>query len=180
MPKEDYTKYFNVLEVDSSASAEEIHRAYAHLKKLYSETSVITRPIEDDYPKAKKKFILNEIEEAYRELTILIAEKKKAAEQMPITEADTLPEVIFGFSIVGALGLKEIRENMNFSLEALSHLTEIPVGILENIELEKFEALPQPGLLRWYVLTVAKILNLKPKETADEYMKRYRQWQTES
>lgn len=177
MPKEDYTKYFKVLEVDSKATAEEIHRAYLHLKKLYSEDSVITMPIEDDYPGDKKQVILKEIEEAYTKLTIWIAEKEKTAEQVPIAEADTLPEVTFGPTLIGSQGLKETRENMGMTLQDLSLSAEIPVKTLEHLELEKFAALPQSGLVRWYVLTVARLLNLDPKETADEYMTRFRQWQ---
>lgn len=180
MPKEDYSKFFKVLEIDSSASAEEIRRAYLHLKQLYSAESVITLPIEDEYPEDKKKEILMQVEEAYMKLSDYIVEKKKEeleAQQVPITEADTIPEEIIEIPFTGEWSLKDLRENMSLSLNSLSLITDIPYEILENIELEKYDALPEAGLVRWYVLTVAKHLNLNAKETADEYMKRYRQWQ---
>lgn len=179
MPEKDYTKYLKVLEIDSSASAEEIRRAYLHLKQLYSADSVITMPIEDEYPEEKKQEILRQVEDAYNQLSGYIAEKEKerlAAQQVPLAEADTIPEEIIEVPFMEEQSLKNLRENMSLSLNSLSLITDIPNEILENIELEKYAALPEAGLVRWYVMTVAKHLNLNPKETADEYMKRYRQW----
>ncbi|MCK5055692.1 MAG: helix-turn-helix domain-containing protein [Candidatus Aminicenantes bacterium] len=167
MPKEDYTKYFKVLEIDSSASAEEIQRAYVHLKKLYSADSIITRPINDEIPDDKKRIILKEIEEAYIRLNA----------QLPVSEADTLPEIVIEEFPVETQNIKEVRESMEISLNEFSMLSDIPLKMLGNLENEKFAALPEAGLVRWYVLTAAKILKLNPKETADEYMTRYRRWQ---
>jgi len=177
MPKEDYTKYFNVLEIDSSASAEEIQRAYVHLKKLYSTESVITRPIDDEISDDNKQTILKEIEEAYIRLTAWIDEKHKTAGQVPLSEADTLPELFIGEIPVETQPLKEVREQLEISLNDLSVSSGIPLKTLENLENEKFAALPEAGLVRWYVLTAAKTLKLNPKETADEYMTHYRHWQ---
>lgn len=177
MPKEDYTKYFNVLEIDGSASAEEIQRAYAHLKKLYSADSVITRPIDDEISDDKKQLIIKEIEEAYTMLTAWIDEKQKTAVRLPLSEADTVPELVIGEFPVETQRLKEVRERMELSVSELSMLSDIPPKTLENLENEKFSALPEAGLVRWYILTAAKILKLNPKETADAYMTRYRQWQ---
>lgn len=182
MPEEDYTNYFKVLEVDSSASAEEIRRAYLHLKQLYSAESIITLPIADEYPGGKKQEILEQVEEAYIKLSRYLSEKEKErieAQQIPISEADTIPEEVIELPFIMEQSLRDLRENMGISLETLSLLSDIPADILKNIELENFAKLPEAGVIRWYVLTAAKHLNLNPKETADEYMKRYRKWKEE-
>lgn len=183
MPEEDFSTYYKALEIDEGASPEEIKQAYLHLKKLYSTDSPITQPIDDEYPGDKKQRILKQIEEAYRVLSVSFVEKeeekeieKTAAGQAAAPDADTLPETVIEIPGAGPVNLKTARENMNLSLESLSLLVDIPSRILQDIELENFAALPEAGVIRWYVLTIAKHLKLDPKEITEVYMTRYREW----
>jgi cytoskeletal protein RodZ len=59
----------------------------------------------------------------------------------------------------------------------MSNSTQIPIEMLENIEAEEFDKIPDAGYLRWYVTTYVRILSLpNPREVADQYMILYRQW----
>lgn len=214
MPKEDDRKYFEILEIDSDASSEEIEKAYLHLKRLYSSDSVITLPIADEFPDEEKQQILSQVEEAYRKLSKLEAAGDRE-QQMLISEADTLPEILVEtaaevdskelvkmeemaelpdlledseleqkarqpgpVTLAGGPGqsLREVRESQGKSLAEIARQVEISSQILEDIELEKYEALPEAGHLRWCIMTYARHLCLDARQTADEYMKTYRQW----
>jgi len=73
--------------------------------------------------------------------------------------------------------LRKFREKLGMGIHEMALSTKIHYKILVNIEKERFAKLPEPGYLRWYLMTYAKKLALDPKRVADEYMKRYRQWE---
>lgn len=250
MTEQDLDKYYEILELDSDASEEDITRAYQYLKNLYSKTSMATAPVDDEWNESDKQEILEQVEEAYVKL-LPHAPKEEALEEEPVTvpeveeyeaaegveepivtiefdeeepviekeetekkaelfdsyveeevlfvdleeekeeeeepekekgvdEDDTLAEKFVGGvdakEITGAV-LKEIRESQEWSLQDMANSTQIPIDMLEHIETEGFDKMPDAGYLRWYVTTYAKTLSLpNPKEVADQYMKHYRQW----
>jgi cytoskeletal protein RodZ len=90
---------------------------------------------------------------------------------------DTIAEDNVELSIITGKDLKEIREQMGMGIHELESRTKIPYKTLVYIEKEKFEKLSDPGYLRWYITQFAKALNLDPKETANQYMKRFRNWE---
>jgi hypothetical protein len=331
MSDREFEKYYEVLELDSDASAEEITRAYNHLKTLYKEGSMATQPVDDEWDESDKKDILERVEEAYEKLIALVRETPEPELQIPvedihmveipeeipsykqeyieeesfeedsareeilireseeeisfkdesldespggeileenvIEEAEEqvsieeeaaveveippvveeyrqqyIPEVhiefdgeafpdeyveedggLSGFfdeeeepedveteevkeevvqeevveevneiiekikedtlaeefikedSATGSI-FRDIRERRGMNFSELSESTQIPVEMLEHIENEDFSKLPDAGYLRWYITTYAKTLSMDPKETADLYMKRYREW----
>jgi hypothetical protein len=75
--------------------------------------------------------------------------------------------------------LRKVREKLGLGIHDLALSTGISYRILVNLEKERFEKLPAGGMLRWNVTTYAKALKLDPHMVAEEYMKRYRQWQRE-
>jgi hypothetical protein len=254
--EQDLTKYYEILELDSDASEEDITRAYRYLKKLYSKTSMATAPVDDEWDESDKQEILKRVEEAYVKL-LPHAPEEEALEEEPVTvpeeeeyeaaieseeympreepivtiefdeeepvkekeetekkaelfdsyveeevlfvdleeekgeeggpeeekgvdEDDTLAEKFVGGvdakEITGAV-LKEIRESQEWSLQDMTHSTQVPIDMLEHIEAEEFAKIPDAGYLRWYVTTYARTLSLtNPKEVADQYMKHYRNW----
>ncbi len=91
-------------------------------------------------------------------------------------EVDTLAEEFIDPGPVSGNTFREMREARGLGFEELSESTQIPTEMLEYIEDENFEQLPDAGYLRWYITTYAKTLSIDPKECADEYMKRYREW----
>jgi curved DNA-binding protein CbpA len=73
--------------------------------------------------------------------------------------------------------LRNKREKLGMGIHEIAVSTKIHYKILVNIEKERFAKLPDPGYLRWYLITYAKALSLDTKRVADEYMKLYRQWE---
>ena len=97
-------------------------------------------------------------------------------EDVEEVEEDTLAEEFIEPGPVSGNTFREVRETRGLSFQELSDSTQIPAEILEFIEREEFDRLPDAGYLRWNVTTYAKTLSLDPRECADEYMKRYREW----
>lgn len=116
---------------------------------------------------------VEEIEEV-EEVEVVREEKEENEEMKEDTLAEEFIEEVPG-SATGSI-FRDIRENRGFNFRELSESTQIPVEMLEHIENEDFAKLPDAGYLRWYITTYAKTLSMDPKETADLYMKRYREW----
>ncbi|MDQ1352385.1 MAG: cytoskeleton protein RodZ [Acidobacteriota bacterium] len=100
--------------------------------------------------------------------------------EVEVEKEDTQAEKFIGGvdaqPISGAL-LKELREKLELGLPALADSTQVPVEKLEAIETETFDNLPEAGYLRYYVTAYARVLGLPdPKDAADQYMKRFREW----
>jgi hypothetical protein len=81
-----------------------------------------------------------------------------------------------GKSIKGRT-LRKAREKLEVGIHEMAVSTGISYKVLVNIEKERYSKLPEPGYLRWLITTYAKSLSLDPKKAADDYMKRYRQWE---
>jgi hypothetical protein len=77
---------------------------------------------------------------------------------------------------INGMVLRKIRRKQGLTILQLADSTQIPKKIVEYIEREEYGKLPDAGYLRWYLTTFAKALSLDPKDTADQYMKHYRQW----
>jgi hypothetical protein len=75
--------------------------------------------------------------------------------------------------------LRKAREKTGITIHEMAESTGISYKILVNIEKDRYQKLPEPGYLRWAITTYAKSLSLDPKKAAEDYMKRYRQWQRE-
>ena len=74
--------------------------------------------------------------------------------------------------------LKMIREKLMVELKDIANFTKIRKQYFENIELERFEALPTEVYLRGYVVEYARYLSLDPAGVADDYLARYKAWKT--
>jgi cytoskeletal protein RodZ len=74
--------------------------------------------------------------------------------------------------------LRQIRKERGIGLYEVALDTKIRVEILENIELERFEVLPQEVYLRGHVSVFSNYLLLDPKKAADDYIKKYREWKS--
>ena len=315
-------KYYEILEIDSDASEEDITRAYRYLKTLYSSDSAATSPIDDEWDEADRQEILNQLEEAYTKLMTppqieeepfeleeadltteeqqpegelleeadmtteeqqpeeepvfieldkeeialeSIEEKEihpenlveieipseileeeisfesKEEEEIPVEDleeeeapaespemGDTKPEIFIDEELIeksieepieeaieepikepieeaieepikesieetieepteesieepieesiDGMTLRKIRKNQGLTIQELADSTRIPKIIVGYIEREEYSKLPDAGYLRWYITALAKALSLDPKDTANQYMKRFRQW----
>lgn len=172
MSREEHKKYFEILELSSAASMSEIKMAFNHLKKLYSSDSMAISPIQDEFPKKKRRQILKEIETAYAKLMALLEEEQSESKyQHSSSEGQEADRTSFSGPM-----LKELRENLGKELHEIALDTKIREEILEKIEQEKFDALPQETYLKAHLSNYAKCLFLDPKKVSDDYIKRYKAW----
>ncbi len=180
MLRKEYKKYFDVLEISSDASLSQIKRAYLRLKRLYSAESVVMSPIADEFPYKRRQKILKQIEEAYTALTSLLfhVQNKSSHRDKSLTSKggpEDKKEKSIPFS--GPV-LRQIRKERGIGLYEVALDTKIRVEILENIEFERFEVLPQEIYLKGHISVYANYLLLEPKKTADDYIKKYREWKS--
>ncbi len=177
MTTEEKKKYLNILGLSSGATFVEIKRVYKRLLRLYaSETSIIS-PIAGDFSKRKKQKVIRELGDAYNKLSAQIEyeqflEKKKTRPSKTEKYPDhSMRGIVFSGRI-----LKDIRKKLGIQLYDVSLETKIRKEILKNIELERFEDLPQEIYLRGHVWSYAKYLSLNPKKVVDDYIKKYKSW----
>jgi hypothetical protein len=169
MNREECNKYFEILEISPDASLTEVRRAYLHLKDLYSNASIVTLPVENEISDNRNEQILLHIEDAYRSLLSLYKEEGSTPER-------DIRDIISEVTIFNGPALREIRERLSIDLRDVALVTKIQMQHLENIELEKYDALPVEVYIRGYVASYAKYLSLDPKKVADDYMNEYYVW----
>jgi curved DNA-binding protein CbpA len=162
-------KYFDMLELKPNASLSEIKCAYLHLKKLYSSYSPVLSTISDEISDTKRKELLAQIEEAYKQLKeqYLFVETDKQKKTWERVADKNIPE----FEVFSGNALKLIREVLGVELQEISLATGIPVRNLQYIEKERFDLLPPSGYVRIYVTKYAEYLSLDTKRVPDDYMK---------
>lgn len=181
MPREEYKRYFDILEIDPEASPLEIRNAYIRLKKLYSSHSIVISPIADEFPKKRRQEVLQQIEEAYSRLLDLLKDEQREDLYHEKSSAPGGPEEkkAPGLFYSGE-ALKQIRERIGIQLFDVALDTKIRVELLQNIELEKFDALPPEVYLKGHLHNYASYLMLDPKKVAEDYLKRYRAWKSKT
>jgi hypothetical protein len=79
--KEKYEEYFEILELEESASLAEINQAFKKLTELYSSDSMVTDPIEDEFTQEERQEIVNQLEEAYKGLLNYIVERDRVEKE---------------------------------------------------------------------------------------------------
>jgi hypothetical protein len=160
---------YRTLELVPGASLTEIKNAYIRLKRLYSEDTPLLRVMTSDFPPERRPAILAEVEAAYRE--ILASINVPAETRAPVIT----PEADRGLVLTGA-GLRRRRESLGLTLEGIHEVTKIRAEILDNIESERFETLPDESFLKNHLIQYARSLGLDPGEVLDQYLGRFREW----
>ncbi len=179
MEDEDYTKYYDILELHQDASLSDIKRAYRHLKDLYSTDSIVTSPLTDEFPEDNRKEVIDLIEEAYRKLVKRFQRRgleKGPGETAPLLHAGDILEFTETVESYTGPVLKSLREKMGIELHDISLATKIRSQYLEAIELEQFGSLPPEIYTRGFVIEYARYLSLNPDRVAHDVMLRYKEW----
>ncbi len=181
MSQEEYNKYFEVLELPADSSLPEVRKAYLALKDLYSTASIAMMPFEDDITEERRTEIVEQIEDAYFNLLDFFDQKKKSPEHQGKSHAfdKDIEEIISNTPAFSGQALRQIREHLNIGLYDVALATNIQIHHLENIEIEKYDALPADLYTRGFVVSYAKYLSLDSKKVADDYMNRYHSWKKE-
>jgi hypothetical protein len=183
MSRNNLKRYFEILELDSNASLSEIKNAYIRLKRLYSTDSMVIIPIADEFSKKRRLAVLRQIEEAYTKLNEELKGEGQKSTNFGIpgiaSENGTEGEDVESVSFSGDV-LRQIREKKGIHLHEVALDTKIRVEILENIEHERFDALPQEVYLKGHVSNYARYLLLDPRKVADDYINRYKAWKADA
>ncbi|UCC39096.1 MAG: helix-turn-helix domain-containing protein [Candidatus Aminicenantes bacterium] len=181
MPEDVNKKYFEILEVSPDASLSEIKNAYLRLKKLYSSDSMVVIPIADEFSKRNREEILKKIENAYTKLIALMdTEKSKPVTQRKPSVSDIPSEKHTESVSFSGEALRQIREKKGVQLYEVALETKIRIELLQNIELENFEALPAGIYLKAHLMNYASFLSLDAKKVAEDYIRRYEEQKKES
>lgn len=183
MSRKNLKRYFDILELDSDASLSEIKNAYVRLNRLYSTDSMVMSPISDEFSKKKRLEVLKQIEDAYTKLHEELKDEQQRSidlgKPFRTSENGAEGEEVESVSFSGDV-LKQIREKRGIQLYEVALDTKIRVEILENIEHERFDALPQEVYLKGHVSNYARYLFLDPRKVADDYINRYKAWKAEA
>jgi curved DNA-binding protein CbpA len=169
---DQFKKYFELLEVSPGATLPEIRQAYRHLKKLYSTESIATLPLREEMSDARRREILDQIEEAYQGLT---ASYKEGHVVQEVEQREVLSDV----TVFSGQALRQIRERLNIDLHDVALSTKVQIKHLEDIESENYDALPPEVYTRGFVISYARHLSLDTNKVADDYMSRYNAWKAE-
>jgi len=175
--QEDYKNYFDTLEVSSDAQFSDVRNSYLHLKALYSSNSIVTSAIEYELSEEKRNDILEQIEEAYAKLADFFSNKEidsKGGEKPAFSPDEEFKQYVAGITVFSGEALREIRERLGVGLKDMAVFTKIRKQYFEDIELERYSALPAEVYLRGYVIGYANYLSLDPEKVANDYMERYR------
>lgn len=181
MTTEEKEKYLKILGLSTEATFVEIKRVYKRLLRLYSSETSIISSISDDFSKRTKQKIIRELENAYQKLSAQI-EYEQALVKQKTSPSDTEKSshhILSKMDFDGRM-LMDIRRKLGIQLFDVSLETKIRKEILKNIELEKFEDLPQESYLKGHVWSYAKYLSLDPKKAVDDYMKKYKVWKVKT
>jgi flagellar biosynthesis protein FlhG len=181
--------YYEILEVDPTATPKEIQRAYEHAKETFHADSMAVYSL---FSEEEVKEIQSFIEEAYRVLMDEALRKsydqsyfqmvggqsiEKPLEAQGVSKGIKTPLSFTGLSfntdeeLYHGKTLKQVRERMGVELQAISKETKISIKILEWIEEEAFERLPALVYLKGFLKNYAQSLGLDPQRVIEEYMR---------
>lgn len=182
MSRDDVQKYFDILELSQDASLSDIKKAYLQLKELYSKDSIVMSPLIDEFSEETKINILDQIEDAYRRLLDYL-EKEKDKKVVPVekvsSEEEMVRKEIATLTEFSGKALRDIREKLRIGLYEITMATNIRMGYLEDIENEKFDALPPEVYLKGFLTDYARYLRLDHKKVVDDYVARLRKGKKE-
>lgn len=174
MKGSEYDRYFDMLELSPGASLSEVKQAYSRLKKLYSGDSIAVNPLDSEFNESRRLEIIEDLEEAYTKLTGMFYANSGTEDKADPTEETTVPT---DENCYTGDSLRRIREKLRLDLRDVELATKVGKIHLENIEMEKFSALPEAVYVQGYVKAYARCLSLDPQRVTDYYMKIYKEWE---
>lgn len=180
MNRNNCTKDYEILELDSHASFDEVKQAYINLKQLYSGESIVTIPLMDEFIDEEKKTILKSLEDAFLRLsTFLGNEDQNSQEKDSAASAldEDLKKYAANINVFNGSALKELREKMRIDLHDIAKTTKIRVHYLNNIETEDFQHLPPRIYVRAYISAYGKYFSLDDRKVTKDYMTLYSDWE---
>jgi len=160
MEEERLRKSFDFLGLTQEASVEEVERAYRKLRSLYSEESLATYSLLEDSDRQEKLELLHD---AYQRIlqshqhasTDLVALERRLDSLSPKSQVICIDA---DYKQTPGLFLQQLRKGWALSLKDISARSKVSVNILQNIEDQRFDALPVPVYLRGFLREFAKMV----------------------
>lgn len=181
--------HYEVLGLETHASAERVERAYRFHLELYDEAGLATYSLLDaDELKAARA----SVQEAYSVLSdpdrrheydrglglaradepLLSFEAARPAALPPGPPAAPTPVRERLAGLVTGAALRGFREARGVSLHEIATASKVGVRFLEYIEQDRHSELPAPVYLRGFVQEYARCVGLEPIATAEAYLAR--------
>lgn len=169
---------YALLDLEEDAGFAELEAAYEHLIRLYGPDckDISIQLLEGEWGDEERGRIREQIERAHGRIRLhLQSQADTITEEIFVEEPADLSQPLQESEMSG-YRLRQVREELGIGLHEIYKKTQLPYKLFANIEQEKYDKLPEPGLLRWYVSVYAKLLGMDAKQAADGYMKRFRRW----
>lgn len=164
---------YELLEVDPSASQETVRQAIQRSRRELAPTSVALYSILSN---DERELLMERLDEAQRMLTDPVTRREydrsigldPQASASQASSAATEPHTVAGApagdgEITGAV-LAAAREARGLTVDRLATVTRIRRQILDAIESEDSESLPQKVFVRGFVVTYAREVGLDPDQ----------------
>lgn len=196
--------FYDLLEIEPTATEEEIRRANRRVREIYARDSLVVGGL---YNKARLDDLLLRIDEAYETLMDPAARRAydlalfpggvptrgdregsgptdavDASAEPPREQAPPRPPpptLDPGIELTGQL-MRELRETQGLELREISERTKIGIGYLEAIEDENFAKLPAVVYVRGFLVEYARMLRIDVGQVLDTYLERYRRARAEA
>jgi len=185
--------FYEIFEIPTTATRQQIEQAYELAKKTYGDNSLASYSLFDS---AERKEIIRNIHLAYETLSdenrkrqydqdlLGLAGLKKppapaAAEPVktvpPISATAQLkpgPESSEPVDIESLTGLqlRQVRERQGIPLQEIANKTRINITYFQFLERNQYRSLPPSVYLRSYILQYARMLGLDPARVADRIL----------
>ncbi len=171
MTDRNLDRYFEILEVEPDASYTEVRASYERLTKLFGDAESITTLPLDDFSEERKGELLEEIEEAFRELTAALepAEWSRIRRREQFRD-ERVQSFLEGVTRYDGHTLRRLRELFGTTLEDVSGTLKITSRCLEDIEENRYGNLPPEVFLKGFLSAYATYLQLDPARVVQDYL----------
>ena len=179
--------YYQLLEIEPTASDEDIRRAHRLVRHLYGRDSVVGAGLwnREEIDALQRRF-----DEAYATLMDPARRRQYDLELFPdgipastrswqrrgrpesLTPPRSAPAIAPDADLNGPF-MRELRESMGIELREISERTKISTAYLGAIEGEEFERLPAPVYVRGFLVEYAKMLGLDVTRVLETYYQRF-------
>jgi flagellar biosynthesis protein FlhG len=194
--------FYNLLEVDPTATVEEVRRANRRVRDVYAKGGLLAGGL---YNEARLTELHATVDEAYETLMDPVRRKAYdqalfpggvpvpragedsdsapladsqdadgiASPQVPEVPRPPAPVIDPDTEFTGGL-MRRVRESLGIDLRAVSERTKIGIGYLSAIEDEDFAKLPAVVYVRGFLIDYARQLRLDGDRLLATYLERYK------
>lgn len=172
--------FYELLEVAPDASYEQLARAYATIKRTFSNHSLGTYSLFDAGDRSE---LLARLDEAWNTLS---NHERRARydrdvlglapgfltfdDERPGAASPAAPAQQLAITDVTGAALRARREAIGMPLQEIARNTRISIAYLQFIEEDRIKGLPHDAYLRGYLSQYAKALGLDPQIVAEGYI----------